>query len=76
MQIQVLSFGQLAEITGRERFLLEAVDTDDLQQSLCEKYPEFKAKKYAIAVNRQLVRENTVLTENAEVALLPPFSGG
>lgn len=76
MQIKVLSFGQLAEITGKERFGWRAADTDSLRQSLGEKYPALKERKYAIAVNRQLVRQNTVLTENAEVALLPPFSGG
>jgi len=76
MQIQVLPFGQLAEITGKERFAWQAADTDSLQRTLGEKYPALKERKYAIAVNRQLVKQNTVLTENAEVALLPPFSGG
>jgi molybdopterin converting factor small subunit len=32
--------------------------------------------KYVIAVDKKVANENTTLTENSIVALLPPFSGG
>ena len=76
MQIQIISFGQIAEVTGKDKFSLEASDTDGLQMALNQKYPALNNKKYAIAVNKQLITANAPLTQNAEVALLPPFSGG
>jgi molybdopterin converting factor small subunit len=39
-------------------------------------YPALADKKYVVAVDKQDVTTNTVLTNNNTVALLPPFSGG
>lgn len=76
MQIQIMSFGQIAEVTGTNRFSLNAVDTNGLRKVLEDTYPGLQQKTYAIVINRKLVTENTRLTQDAEVALLPPFSGG
>lgn len=76
MQIQIMSFGQIAEVTGTNRFSLNAVDTNGLRKALEDTYPGLQQKTYAIVINRKLVTENTLLTQDAEVALLPPFSGG
>lgn len=76
MRIQVMSFGQIAEITGAGKLLLDAEDTHALRLLLEQKFPGLQNKKYAIAVNRRLITQDVPLTENAEVALLPPFSGG
>lgn len=76
MQIQIMSFGQIAEVTGTNRFSLNAVDTNGLRKVLEDTYPSLQQKTYAIVINRKLVTENTRLTQDAEVALLPPFSGG
>ena len=51
-------------------------DTDFLTAVLNEKYPELADSKYMMAVNKKLVIENTLLTNNSTVALLPAFSGG
>ena len=40
------------------------------------KYPGLLQAKYAIAVNKQIIQHKTALQQDAEVALLPPFSGG
>jgi sulfur-carrier protein len=32
--------------------------------------------KYSIAVNKQVIQNNTTLNPDDTVALLPPFSGG
>jgi molybdopterin converting factor small subunit len=76
MQVHVMSFGQLCEVTGKGNFMIDASDTDALQQALIERFPELKNKQFAIAVNREVITEKTGLTDNAEVALLPPFAGG
>lgn len=70
-------FGQLTDITGNSSVTLEDVaDTDILIRQLQLKYPGLLHAKYAVAVNKQIIQRTTVLPQDAEVALLPPFSGG
>ena len=76
MQIEIMSFGQLAEITGAAAFFVEAQDTEQLRILLAQKYPALRDRKYALAVNKQLIKSTKILKENDVVALLPPFSGG
>lgn len=76
-QINVLTFGAITEITGSKTFMIEGIDsTENLVQALEEKYPLLKTVQYAIAVNKEVIQKPTRLTNNATVALLPPFSGG
>ena len=49
---------------------------DDDIVALNKDYPEFTKTKYVIAVDKQVIKENTVLNKKSTVALLPPFSGG
>jgi sulfur-carrier protein len=75
--VRVLPFGILREILGTA--LLEYRDihnTDMLQDKLQSDYPKLKEASFVMALNRQIIQENTALTPGAEVALLPPFSGG
>jgi len=76
MKVNVIIFGQLTEITGQVLSFTNVTDTDALMTLLHQQYPALSGAKYRMAVNRKLVRENTILTENSTVALLPPFSGG
>ena len=77
MNVNVLFFGQLAEITGKNELLLEGIhDTEQLVDRLHETYPALKNVRFACAVDRKIVRSNTSLHEKSTVALLPPFSGG
>ena len=76
-QINVLTFGAIREITGNKNLVVEAVDTTDaLVKLLEEKYPILKTVQYAIAVNKEIIQQPVVLNDHADVALLPPFSGG
>ncbi|MCX8530740.1 MoaD/ThiS family protein [Chryseobacterium luquanense] len=75
MEIKVISFGQIAEITGKE-FMVEAVDLESLKLYLIQKFPELSDRKFAFAVNKKLVQENIILNQNDVVALMPPYSGG
>jgi molybdopterin converting factor small subunit len=75
MEIKVISFGQIAEITGKE-FMVEAADLDSLKLYLIQKFPELSDRKFAFAVNKKLVQENIILNQNDAVALMPPYSGG
>lgn len=75
MRIKV--FGQLVDLIGRNCIeVIDVNDTDKLIQQLQSKYPLLKNSKYKVAVNRNIIQSNTILKQDAEIALLPPFSGG
>jgi molybdopterin synthase sulfur carrier subunit len=77
MAITLILFGQLVDITGSTTLMVEdAGDTDRLTQYLHQHFPALRDVKYAIAVDKKIIRENTSLNNGAIVALLPPFSGG
>ncbi|MEO6230029.1 MAG: MoaD/ThiS family protein [Ferruginibacter sp.] len=77
MKVNILFFGQLTDVTGTTNLVLEDInDTSMLIQQLHTTYPDLLTKKYVIAVNATVAEENTLLTDNCTVALLPPFSGG
>lgn len=76
MEITVLAFGQLAEITG-ERFMIHDIrDTDELLSYLQETFPATGNIPYKIAINKKIVNSNTAINPQTTIALLPPFSGG
>ena len=76
-QINVLTFGAITEITGSKSFFMQGIDsTEHLVDLLEEKYPRLKTIQYAIAVNKEVIQQNTMLDNDATVAILPPFSGG
>lgn len=77
MQVNVITFGQIIDITGSGKICLEGVaDTNELIQHLHSLYPALASTKYAIAVDKKIIKQNTCLTSDSTVALLPPFSGG
>ena len=77
MPLNIIIFGQIADITGTNNIALENVaDTDQLIDKLNSSYPSLASAKYAIAVDKKIIKENTPLNNNNTIALLPPFSGG
>ena len=76
MSLKVIMFGKLVDIAGNSVSVNDAKDTDSLVNVLNKTYPALAATKYVIAVNKKVINQNTVLDNNSEIALLPPFSGG
>ena len=77
MKIQVLFFGSLTDSSLVAELAMDLVqDTDQLKQVLIQQYPGLKMAKFFIAVNQQMIQENTLLKNGDIVALMPPFSGG
>ncbi|MBL7761078.1 MAG: MoaD/ThiS family protein [Sediminibacterium sp.] len=77
MGINVLFFGSLTDATAVAALNnVAAGDTAALQELLHQQYPALRTAKYFIAVNQQMIRENTTLKTGDVVALMPPFSGG
>ncbi len=81
MQIQVLLFGILKDVLGRDRDALtlpEGATADALLSEYRRRAPHSGRiwSSLAIAVNQQYAPVSQVLHDGDEVALLPPVSGG
>ena len=76
--VKILFFGHLAEITGVSEVVWGNCpdDTAQLREQLLAQYPSMAATPFTIAVNRQVISSNIPLLDGAEIAFLPPFSGG
>jgi molybdopterin synthase sulfur carrier subunit len=75
--INILFFGMIKDMTGNNSIVMNEInDTNELIDKLNFMFPKLREAKYIIAVNRDVIQENTLLQQHAEVALLPPFSGG
>ena len=76
-ELKVMIFGQLEDVTGASAVNIPAAaDTDALCNALYQQYPSLKERKFVIAVDQKIVKGNTIIHKGAQVALLPPFSGG
>lgn len=77
MNIQLNYFGMLTEVTGctSEEVETRSTKIDDLISELLYKYPDLKNTQFQIAQNQEIVTKEELLS-GAQIALLPPFSGG
>jgi molybdopterin converting factor subunit 1 len=81
MQIRVLFFGQLKEITGvaqEEAELSEGAKIEDLFERYGRRFPKLVEFRGSIAtsVNQEYADWRKPLASGDEVAFLPPVSGG
>ncbi|GGH72041.1 molybdopterin converting factor small subunit [Filimonas zeae] len=76
MAIEIVAFGKISEVTGTGLQAEGPDTTEALQQWLHNRYPALQQMRYCIAVNQQIVNSHIPLPDGAQVALLPPFSGG
>lgn len=79
MQIQVLYFGMLAEITGQPAEQWEvgaSLTVHGFRKLVEERYPLLHEKKFKIAINKHIAPEEALIPAQSELALLPPFAGG
>ncbi|HSV12554.1 MAG TPA: MoaD/ThiS family protein [Hanamia sp.] len=75
MEIKV--FGQLKDILHHDNISIESVNNvEELKKQLQYLFPDLSRKSFVVAVNRKVIHENILLQHDAEIALLPPFSGG
>lgn len=75
--IQIKAFGMVAEKIGTTELAMDHFgDSAELLDALLVKFPELKTVKFTLAINKKIVNGNQEIPENAEIALLPPFSGG
>jgi sulfur-carrier protein len=77
MEVTILAFGQLAELTGKQSWKLQDIfDITALKQSIETSFPAISNINYLVAIDKKIIKENAPLADQATVALLPPFSGG
>jgi sulfur-carrier protein len=81
MKITVKFFASYRDIAGRSeeiQVLSEGATISGLLFLLKEKYPKLGSltDNIIVSVNKKYAREEVVLKEGDEVALLPPVSGG
>ncbi|MCX6181980.1 MAG: MoaD/ThiS family protein [Bacteroidetes bacterium] len=75
--IQIMAFGKVAEIIGSVNFTMQHIaSTNLLKEYLLQLFPELSKVKFAMAVNKKLITTDTAIDVSANIALLPPFSGG
>jgi molybdopterin converting factor small subunit len=77
MKTNVLLFGVLADVTGKNKVEVKEVKSiKDVMDQLSLKYPELEKFSFQVFVNKEQVSGNKSLREGDEIALLPPFAGG
>jgi molybdopterin converting factor subunit 1 len=80
MKMEILAFGIAKEIVGAPSFsfeIEEGATVNNLKQLLEKKFPELKAlSSYRIALNSEFAGEQQPIHQHAEVAIIPPVSGG
>lgn len=79
--MKIKLFGIAREIVGSAELTLpENVDVKNVREFkdwLFENYPKFATlKSLAVAVNQEYAEDHDSLDQHAEVALIPPVSGG
>jgi molybdopterin synthase catalytic subunit len=79
MQVRVFPFGVLKESLGSEAFTVE-LDGDstvaDLLARVGTRSPAAQLRGIAVSVNAEYAKPGQVLSDDDEVGLLPPVSGG
>lgn len=77
MEVKVLFFGVIAEVTGTNcRHYLEVKSIGDLRLRIQDDYPEVVHYNFRISLNNELINDDPLLSDGDEVALMPPFAGG
>jgi molybdopterin converting factor small subunit len=78
--MRILTFGVAREITGDsiiDVIVTEPVSVAALKAELNRQYPGLeKLSSYMIAVNGAYMAGDMIIDENAEIAVIPPVSGG
>jgi molybdopterin converting factor small subunit len=77
MQVKVLFFGVLSEVTCTDcRHYIEVKSINDLKLKILDEFPEIGHYNYRISHNGEIISGDRILNDSDEVALMPPFAGG
>ena len=81
MKFRILSFGICKDILNASHTLWEAeqdeYSVEMLKNDLQHKFPQLsRLKSFMVAINDEYAEDEQLISENDEVALIPPVSGG
>jgi molybdopterin synthase sulfur carrier subunit len=77
MEVNVLFFGVLSEVTGSRVRHYSGVSTlDTLKEKIQDDFPDIVHYNYIISVNNTLISKDSPLNDGDEIAFMPPFAGG
>jgi molybdopterin converting factor small subunit len=77
MEVKVLFFGVLAEVSGTAvRHYQDVRSISDLKRRIQDDLPEIAHYNFRISVNSMITDDDVLLKSGDEIALLPPFAGG
>ncbi len=75
-RVTVLYFGAAQQVAGHASEEYAADDTLSLRRQIIERHPGIVRVTFRLALNRNLLKEESLLNENDIIAILPPFEGG
>ncbi len=79
MELKILYFGMIAEITQKKEEILsvqEKCSLIELKNILKNEYQGLGSLSFKVAIDRKISTDSILLDSTNEIALLPPFSGG
>jgi sulfur-carrier protein len=77
MEVKVLFFGVLAEVTGTNcKYFRDVKSLGNLKLRIEDDFPEVVHYNFRISLNNELTDKDLLLNDGDEVALMPPFAGG
>jgi len=77
MQVKVLLFGVLAEVTCTNcKHYKDVKSISDLRLRIYDDFPEVAHYNFRISLNNQIINDDPLLNDGDEVAFMPPFAGG
>jgi sulfur-carrier protein len=77
MEVKVLFFGVLAEVSGTSfKHYNNVKSIGDLKLRIQDEFPEIVHYNFRISINSELTDNDLMLKSGDEVALMPPFAGG
>lgn len=77
MEVKVLFFGVLAEVSGTAlKHYSDVKSISDLKLRILDDFPEIVHYNFRISHNNEITDNDRLLKSGDEIALMPPFAGG
>jgi sulfur-carrier protein len=77
MNVKVLFFGVLSEVTGISiKNYKDVKSIGDLRLRIEDDFPEVVHYSFRISLNNIITDDDSLLKDGDEVAFMPPFAGG
>lgn len=81
MNVQIRLFAAARDVAGCERIEVQVPDpatVADLRGAISQQYPQLDAsiRHSLLAINNQYAEDATIIPANADIAWIPPVSGG